>query len=41
MEILVPQRFFLTEVLRRSIPENIFRDYQDYRLRQLYVARKM
>lgn len=29
------------EVLRKSIPENIFRDYQDYWLRQLYVARKM
>lgn len=28
-------------VLRKSIPENIFKDYQSYSLRQLYVARKM
>ena len=25
----------------RGIPENIFKDYQNYSLRQLYVARKM
>lgn len=29
------------EVLRKSIPSNIFRNYQSYYLRQLYVARKM
>ena len=29
------------EVMRKSIPENIFRDYQSYALRQLYVARKI
>ncbi len=29
------------EVLRQSIPENIFKDYRNYSLRQLYVARKM
>ncbi len=28
-------------VLRKSIPENIFRDYRGYHLRQLYAARKM
>jgi len=28
-------------VLRKSIPENIFKDYQNYSLRQLYAARKM
>ncbi len=29
------------KVLRKSIPENIFKDYQNYSLRQLYVARKI
>lgn len=29
------------EVLWKSIPENIFRNYQSYSLRQLYVARKI
>jgi SAM-dependent methyltransferase len=29
------------DVLRKSITEHIFRDYQGYWLRQLYVARKM
>lgn len=29
------------EVLRKSIPEHIFKDYQSYSLRQLYVARKI
>jgi len=28
-------------VLRKSIPENIFKDYQNYSLRQLYVARQI
>lgn len=28
-------------VLRKCIPENIFRDYYNYSLRQLYVARKI
>lgn len=28
-------------VLRKSVPENIFRDYRGYHLRQLYTARKM
>ena len=28
-------------VLRKSVPENIFRDYRGYHLRQLYAARKM